>query len=356
MDRVLVLPHIGTALGHLIRISEYLRRNKKADYFIAIPKEHLAAAKRFLPDFVKIVLRDKTFSVNSDSGKIDIDSFHSVLSCDYEDYLNIRPDRLLGDPGIRTSLLGSKVGLPWEAITHGCFLPIPSWTKKNKTRMSNIAVLAWNVARNYIDFLIKEGSGGKYTSWSQISLQGKLIVPDWPGQTLPRGISVKKIKRLISDFGRDKGSPFPCIVTTSSGLSSMPPRKIIELLASHFKRVGIVGCKTGPQLKGIEYLNDLYAINSLVDSNTVAIVHGGYGTLGAIADRAGRTLALPQDLDQLCNILIAIKSGINTIEPGLLEKVIEKQRGLRRIPLWPSLEWMERWIIDSDRSKKCAKK
>lgn len=346
MDRVLVLPHVGTAMGHVIRTGEYIRRFPSAEYYVAVPRVHTDIARRFLPSGTQVLVRDAWFSVNSADGSLDVRAFREVIGADIIDCKTICPDWLLGDPGLRAAIVGTRMKLPWRALAHGCYLPMPRWVRDGDGELAALGRDAWAVAGKGISTLL-HSVASDWLSWEDLRKSGEVIVPDWPGQELPSDFPVIRTPRLIPTLGRESGVLSAIVVATSSGLPVAPPREVLEVLAKSSGDVAVVGASSGPEIAGVRYLSDRFALHSLVGDRTIAIVHGGYGTVGTVTGRAERVLALPQDLDQLCNVIVSSTAGVETVPPGTLRRVIEPSRGLRREPFWPSLDWLEGWIRHS---------
>lgn len=346
MDRIYVPIHIGTAIGHLIRTATYLRLHPDAHYFVPIPRRHLDVAKRFLPSAVTILPREESVSVNSSDGKLDVDGFLAVLKRDCLDIQMIKPDSLLGDPGIRASIIGLKYKLPWQAIIHGCYLDHETILEADKLAGERASFITevWGLIHRQLDVLAQIGTNQTVMNWGELRKQGTLLIPEFPGQTVRVGSKIKLIPTLENDYSYDNGQPVQVLITTSSGLKQSPPLQILEALLNRFDNIAIVGVTEGPLNDQVKYFGDKYSIMSLVNKDTIAITHGGYGTLGLLVGKVKRLLVLPQDIDQLCNTMIATNAGAETLGLESLCSIFSKKRGFQRLPLWPEIEWFENWL------------
>jgi hypothetical protein len=95
--RLLVLPHIGTALGHLIRVGEILQSISRDwnEVIVVVPSYASEHARRHLPSTVTILLHEVRFTVTSSVGKLDVEQFRVLLESYRMLAATVRPDFIL---------------------------------------------------------------------------------------------------------------------------------------------------------------------------------------------------------------------------------------------------------------------
>ncbi|MBI3919442.1 MAG: hypothetical protein HY322_20810 [Betaproteobacteria bacterium] len=306
--RLLVLPHVGTALGHLIRVGEVLQSFSRdwKEIFVVVPSYAIEHANKHLPSTVTIRSHDVRFTVTSPRGKLDLEQFGVLLANDKVLAGTIRPDFILGDPGIRAGILGQELGIPWGAVTHAPYLPFPQILAR--TKRAELGRKAWSVIQKALDLIVRTGSNNRFQSWDE--LRGTAIEEISTG---PDGIFVRKGNPSkpfgTSRIGWVRGKPLACLVTVSSGDKFPLPKTVTDLLAQRYGEVGVVGPIRPSPNPLVTYLGSNFDLNTLVSRDTEVVSHGGSGTLQYLST-AKSIVVVPGDLDQLCNGLIAEARGI----------------------------------------------
>lgn len=306
--RLLVIPHVGTALGHLIRTGEVLNTlyGDVPDIFVCIPESAINSAKRHMPARVQFLTYPIRPTVTGRSGRLDEQGFLNLLRLDFEFFKKVRPNLILGDPGIRTGLLGERVGAQWAALMHGCYLPRPHQLKDSclvSENVKSLSELAWIVATKLLDHLVQLGSRHKIGSWAELRSRGNVLIPNTPDAE-PSEIG-HHIGSCLPKIGFVKGAHAKCVMTLCSSGDTQIPRQVLEHLIAKFGKLSIVGVSTGVQrCNGVEFLDTQYRLDSVVGPETTVICHGGHGSLKAVRN-AHRVIIVPGDLDQLCNALTA---------------------------------------------------
>jgi len=303
MEKVLILPHVGTSYGHIYRVLDFIDYifTCNDDVTMVLPDHALNKYKDHIPQFVKIHLRKVNCSVCNKTGKLDIANYLKLLKENRQAFETIRPTLIVGDPGIQASILAQEFQVNWFGIMHGCYLPFPKVVIKDNT-LESLMNLAWMKIHKYLDFLIEIGTNGVYSSWSEIRSTGGTIVPNNYSSYYDVGTNIEFPKNR---FGWKIGKPVDFLITCCSAGSVYPSLVFLENLKKYIPQITIAGIEN-PYNRFIpaEILGDDYLYDSLIDKNTIVLTHCGHGTLNLIK-HATNVKMVPGDLDQLCNALIA---------------------------------------------------
>jgi len=303
--RILVIPHIGSAYGHLIRTAALLENEySDCEVIVSVPESALSVAKRHMPMRVGFATYPLRPTVTNPSGRLDTDGFLALVNADRQIAINMSPHLVVGDPGIRAGLVGERLGIPWVALTHGCYLPIPRALQGESCAEGTreLAAMAWSCATSALDHLVTLGSGTGITSWADLRNRGEILIPNTrDAEPCETGTHVGL---LNPSYGFSKHEPVRCLLTLCSAGDVEPDQTALRAIVALWGRVSVIGVDSGPPISGVEYLGYGVATNSLIGKETVVITHGGHGTLKAARD-AALIVAVPSDLDQLCNSLIA---------------------------------------------------
>lgn len=304
-DKILILPHIGNAYGHLIRSGQFVGANnsKGASYFMACPENINDEELRHIPDYVNIISHASRFSVSSTSGSLDFDGLSNVI----DDYTRIaksvNPSIIVGSPGILAGRIATAVETPWIALAHGCYLPIPSVVKQSSDRITDLANLAWSTARAGISDVLRVISNNDNVSWAELRGEAQVLIPNRSYRE-PSQIG-RHIGSRMPEIGWSEGDPCSLLITLCSSGENCIPKSFLTYLTKRYDDIVITGpTDSSFELDDIEYVGSEYSISSLVGPSTTVITHGGHGTLRSV-NGAQRVIMMPGDIDQLCNSIIA---------------------------------------------------
>lgn len=341
MKRLLVIPHVGTAYGHLIRVGELLntRYDDFDEVFVSVPESALDMARLHMPARVKFLTYGIRPTVTSRGGRLDVAGFAKLVEFDRRFGSEIQPNLIIGDPGLRAGLLGERMGIPWEALMHGCYLPMPEELRRLRplasSKIKRLAELAWNLADTTLDQLVRLGSNGKLRFWSELRRRGRVLIPNSPeAEPCEFGVHTGD---LLPRLAFSAGTEFPCVVTLcSSGDVAVPP-KVLQQLVRVYGEVAVLGPAREYFLRGVRFLGTKFATQTVVGKNTIVICHGGHGTLKAVK-QARRVIVVPGDIDQLCNALVAFATWQSELVVGQhwIER-LESDTPFRRIVDWNEL-------------------
>jgi len=340
-NRILTLPHIGTAFGHLVRIGEYIQtfyNNRTDEVFVVVPKEAEVHARRHLPLFAKIILQDSCFSVNNPTGKIDCEAFKKVLDENFQICASLSPDLIIGSPGIYAGLIGAKCRIPWRGLMHGCYLPLSPLFEQEKNVEGSIGLFAanvWQVARKGIDSIVKLFSDGAFSTWSELQASGDILIPN-SEESEPSELGLN-IGNLHSRIGWNSAKPVSLLITTCSDGNTKIPVDFLKEAVKAYGDVVISGSLLQESIPRVHCIYNSTDYRSLVGPQTTVICHGGHGTIQNIRG-AGRVILIPGDIDQLYNSLVAHK--VFSYEIALSDswhKRLFSQNPYRRFIDWSAL-------------------
>ncbi len=88
----------------------------------------------------------------------------SALSENEEIFNTIRPNLMVGDPGVQTAIVASKHSIEWVGIMHGCYLPFPAALNIDGSYLK-LLKRTWSVLNEEIDRLVNIGTNGVFDSW-----------------------------------------------------------------------------------------------------------------------------------------------------------------------------------------------
>ena len=307
--RILILPHVGTAYGHLIRLARFVGEryfDEEAELFFVIPSHAQEMASRFIDTRrAHSVFCNSSFSITSETGRIDLRALRKVHHDNLAICQGVAPDLILGSPGIAAGILGQLTNTAWEAVTHGLYLPLPSFIESDRENVGSLGHFAyrvWCVARQAIDCIVRTTTGDRCYSWENLQTRGKTTVLSYD-EGVTRSLNCPPVN--TEGFEQWKDGPADLLITRcSGGRTPPPPESFLRKAARVFDKVVVSGDPIGDPIAGIQFVGNRYAYESLVGENTTVISHGGHGTIRSV--RSAKTVILiPGDLDQLYNSICA---------------------------------------------------
>lgn len=303
MDKVLILPHVGTSYGHIYRIIDFigLSYSNKDNITLVLPKHAIKRFRNFIPKHVKVYQRQVNGSICSKNGILNIKNFIDVMEENNRIFNSIKPTQIIGDPGIQASILSQKYQVSWRGIMHGCYLPIPKISTISNN-VKSLMDLTWEKIHNYLDKLVEIGTNGVFSSWVDILKTGEILIPQSYYKFNNIGTHIELHK---NNNGWKIGEPVELLITCCSNGQVYPSYDFIKRLTKYKDKVTLAGVKKNYfKTRKLNILGNKYLYNTLVDRNTTVLTHCGCGTLNLIKE-AKNVKMIPGDLDQLCNALIA---------------------------------------------------
>jgi UDP:flavonoid glycosyltransferase YjiC (YdhE family) len=341
--RILMIAHIGETLGHLVRglaIADELTAQGVVVEFAASDKGEWLL-KTWKHPYVHHRVR-WNWSHNSCDPDRPSPSYLSHVSESVSDVLelldNVRPDLVIGLPGIFTTQAARHLMIPHVSVLHGPYL-VPLLQLKELTPTES-AVL---------QFANKIFTGGCVdTIYSHLSnvhgmpelsyetyLQTETIFVPQPELRLPHLPNIHQVRFIRASFGppvdlKKANLAETCYVTFGSG-NPCDITRIIELAHHVFPFVVV---STGRTRLGI--IRDGVIAESFIASSSLAgrvaavISHGGIGTVGTFAEHRTPQLIIPTELDQATMAVLAAQSDL-AVHCGLYSWATHPRLG-RRMP------------------------
>lgn len=305
--KILCIPHIGTAYGHLFRMQQVLQI-EYGDYEVewAISKNHKNFIEKYLPSSSVVHYLDSHFSFTNEQGVIQKAQYLEWLN-DLEKLIQLNKYELIvGDPGISASVVSLKTGIPWVGIMHGGYLDLNTKLLEQKGNWSvtnQLVIFAWSKAQKVLNTLINAGTNSVYTEWLDILETGRVLVPNVQDrEPFSRLVEYVPYQNLQNKYWKDESERRFLITIKSSG-SLGPSESLLRKIVSYYGECTICGpVKKQHYIQGVEYLN-ASSFSSLVGESTTVICHGGHGTLQTVVN-AREVIIVPCDLDQLINSFI----------------------------------------------------
>ena len=307
--RILLIPHIGTAFGHFFRLIQYAHHKYNSpeyQVYIIIPQPLIGSLTDHIPNWIHIVPRVANSSVHSDKGDLNVEGFKAVLGENQIIIDSIKPELIIGDPGIQAAILGVKNNVEWHGLMHGCYLPLPKLLNLPPTLLNTLYILNELISSN-LDLLIKTATKGEFSKWEDLRLTGKTIIMNsLPIYDIAIGESLLLNDGIVSWQNEE---PVDFLITCSSTGNYKPDNEFLSRLNLIIPNITIAGSSLviDNRISNIRNIGNKTSYYSLTNENTSVITHCGHGTLFAIR-RALKVYMIPGDLDQLFNSILAFSS------------------------------------------------
>lgn len=303
-NKLLAIPHIGTAFGHFYRTAEFVKQYiEDYEVYFIVPQVYYDYCRLFVDKRIQLVPRKIHCSISSRSGKLDTSMYSLLLKENEKIFERIDPCLIIGDPGIQASILGTKYSIEWVGLMHGCYLPFPRQINLN-VDYYNLLLLVWSRLNYQLDKLIILGSKNRFDSWDSIRNTGKIFIPTQPQDEPSKIGSYINLNEHINDNWK-KHEAVDLLVTCCSAGSVIPSYEFLNDLSN---KTDLMVTVAGTDFNLLYGKNNFIGKNVnykyLVNKNTTVITHGGHGTIQSIKN-AKDVFMIPSDLDQLYNSIIA---------------------------------------------------
>lgn len=296
-ERILVFPHIGTALGHFVRTIEFIDtyyRQCDIPIYIVLPKNLIKQLDSYIPSWFNrknIIGRKHLVSINNPEGRLLIEQFKQYFAEDEKIHQQINPSLIITDPGIQGAILHHKFNTPWINITHGVYRSLPSTIADE---YKPLAHEIWSYLNIVFNQLIQLGTGSPNASWNEL-----------------RNTAIREelLQYKMEKHGWIKSNQtYNLLITCCSANEVCPPRSFLKKLTRLYSDIAVAGitidfARQQGMVPEVAYVGNNIRYDSLIDSNSTVITHGGFGTLKMIT-QAKKIIIIPSDLDQLCNAIL----------------------------------------------------
>lgn len=321
--RILMIAHIGETLGHLVRglaiADELTALDIEVEFAASYKAEGLLKTWKNTYTHHKLGWR---FSHNSCDPNIPPSSFLNRVLEANKDILrlldNLRPDLVVGLPGIFTTQVLRHLEIPHVSILHGPYLsPIVALEEPTPTESVVLEfakkIFCGGCVNNIFSYLSKAIKLPELTYEEYLQIE-KIFVPQ-PGLRLPNLSNIQQVHFIRASFGPPLGPQGAdlekaCYITFGSG-NPCNISRVIQLAHTVFPRVIVSTGHT--RLHGIPKgvtTRSFIASSSLAGRVGAVISHGGIGTVGTFAEYGTPQLIIPTELDQATMAVHAARLGI----------------------------------------------
>lgn len=321
--RILIIPHIGETLGHVVRaiaIADELRLRGASVSFALAPRgvRFIQMQRMAYPTHVvNWGWSHNSFNLENQSSALLEHTLQTVREL-IEALDQIRPDLVIGMPGLASTQAARYLQIPHVSVLHGPYLAplldLPAPTPPER----RIVELARKMCYGPMNSCFSAASrtfGLPALDYDAFVQSEWLFVPQ-PGLPLPNWPNIWRTQFVRASFGPDllqseySGVPGTCYVTFGSG-NPCDITELVALVASVFQSIIVttgdrVLARSIPNVVAQPYI----ASASLAGKVTAVVNHGGLGTVGTFAEYHTPQLIVPTELDQAMTALAAFRLGI----------------------------------------------
>lgn len=345
--RILFVPHVGNTYGHLLRALpiaiEVKKLDKDIDIQFAIPTKANWLMDRYFTDIGYSNIRWEISHNDCKEENPDEDLLNNVLASneDLEELIQfLKPDLIIGLPGIVTSQLSRKNNVKQISILHAPYLsPIINWKNMPNSDLKTLSFLNHIFSDNYIGMVFNFLSSKMdlpVLTYNQFLNEEDIYVPQ-PYLDLGKRNNIQQCSFIKASFGEDYDEKIPessCLLSFGSG-NPCDINVIIDVLKDIFDLV--LFC-TG-SLKSFSHYSNVKPIKfisskSLCGKVGSVISHGGMGTVGTFAEYNTKQLIIPTEPDQA--VMAIYSKNINLTQTFGLEKWSNRKSQLGR-----SIDYLE---------------
>jgi UDP:flavonoid glycosyltransferase YjiC (YdhE family) len=341
--RILMVAHIGETLGHLVRglsIADELTARGVSVEFAASDKAR-SLLKTWNHPYIHHRVR-WDWSHNSCDPEKPHPSYLSRVSESVSDVLGlldrVRPDLVVGLPGIFTTQAARHLTIPHVSVLHGPYLvPLLQLNEMTPTESAVFQFANKIFTGGCVDTIyshLANMHGVPELSYETYLRTETIVVPH-PGLRLPDLPNIHQARFIRASFGppvdlAKLNLSETCYVTFGSG-NPCDITRIIELARRVFPFVIV---STGRTKLGI--IRDNVIAQSFIASFSLAgrvaavISHGGIGTVGTFAEHGTPQLIIPTELDQATMAVLTARSNL-ALQCGLHSWADDPRLG-RRMP------------------------
>lgn len=322
--RVLIVTHIGETLGHLVRafsIAAELRRAGCEIHFVSSREGEKLVIERdssFAHHSVSWTWSHNSLNLQDDWGAGPIrQSAWEMAGV----ILRIRPDLVIGFPGVVSGFVCRYLGVPHVSVMHAPYLA-PIWILKGTSpvegRILESAKHACEIA-NHLASSLCSSLGLPTLSYLEFLRTERIFVPQ-PGITLDPSFD----NILVTDFitgtiGPDIPSNWDltgescCYITFGSG-NSCDLTILIQEAESIFDNVIVTYGNEYHDYCGLRTFATSFLDSQCVAHVATAVIsHGGLGTVGTFAKHGIPQAIIPTELDQATTAVYASRAHLAEI-------------------------------------------
>ena len=321
--RILIVAHTGETLGHLAKglaiADELIARGCHVE--IAASQKGEKLIRTWNDSCTHHILR-WAWSHNSCDLDGPSSNFFRLPLETASDILallrSVRPDIVVGLPGILSTQASRHFGIRHVSILHGPYLAPRTKLANPNPVESAILELAKKVCLGPVNkgfSLLSQTFGVPWLDY-QMYLQTETIFVPHPGLEMAGADNIRRFGFVRSSIGApfDPGGPNPsgaCLVTFGSG-NPCDISRIIRLTRTVFESVIVTAGQLNPgkATDGIFTTKRYVAYRSLAGRVAAVVCHGGVGTVGTFAESGTPMLIIPTEIDQAITAIYASRLGI----------------------------------------------
>lgn len=316
--KVVLLPHVGVAFSHVLRaiaLSGLL--DAQFDVLLAVPSK----ARTFLATYLsKLQCRPILWPYEHNDALVGglsdtVSALHHTARQLEAICEQFSPDVVIGIPGFHSSFLCDYLGVPHISVLHGPWLT-PEYDLADLTPGESAVFQSWERSIQISDTLVRiiahafEGNYRGYRDW--LDRQQVLVAQEF-SVTYRR--SRPSAGFLSSDFGPTsiEGLPDNCL-TVSFGTAV---EKIAPHVLDQASRVGLPIVAVGGSPVNNYGITHVPAIagSQLAEIATLAVTHGGIGTIPVFARAGVPQVFVPHEIDGAVNSILARRSEWGSVVP-----------------------------------------
>lgn len=312
--RVVILPHVGVAMGHLLRaiaLRDVIAGDSET--LLALPSKARPFVRQHFPA-VRCKWINWPFGHNEaiEVGLSNaIASLKSVTRSLDQLFTKFRPDVVIGLPGFQTSVICELLQVPHVSVLHGPWLT-PDYELEDLSPGEKAVMKTWKRAIQLSDTLsqiMAHAVGYTYRGYREWFERQEIYVAQ--SFSVPLKVKRPTIGFLSRDYGLDNSSHLPAGCISILFGSAIPDidRSVVRAVRSLGFPIVIAGARR------LWNYGDLFCVRSipathLARMSVAAITHGGIGTIPAFAEAEVPQLFVPHDIDQAVNSILASRSGL----------------------------------------------
>jgi hypothetical protein len=354
--RVAIIPHVGIAMSHILRAIA-LKEILKDDFeiLLVLPEKATDFMGRYFPR-LDVVWITWPFGHN-DAIEIrlseTVDRLKQITRDLDKIFTAFRPDVVVGIPGFQTSFVCGVLGIEHLSVLHGPWLT-PDYDLDDLTSGERVVIQQWNRAIQITDTLSRimaHAIGYKYKGYRDWLESDKICVAQYFGVPLKNGRV--EVGFLTFDYGPKsfQGLPTNCVGISLGTAIPDIHENILRAAASNGMPTVVVGGKrrrTNGTLISVRSLPGTL----LAKISSVAITHGGIGTIPVFAYAGVPQIFVPHDIDQAINSILATRCGIGR---SVCLDYWKLRTPLGRIRPAIELEEMQQLLLNAKKMKKQIK-
>jgi hypothetical protein len=311
--RVAIIPHVGVAMGHLLRAIALGRLlENDCEILFVVPSRAKRFIAEYFPDVQCAWVRwsfghndaiDHSLSETIDRSKQTLREIGNIFNA-------FRPQVVFGLPGFQTSFACELLGVPHVSLMHGPWLT-PEYDLTDLSRSERSLISGWKRAIQVTDTLLlvmAHALGYNYRGYRHWLESHRICAAQGFSVTYrsPRPV----IGFLHLEYGPATVADLPdkCISVLFGTAIREVDCDLLRAISGFGLPLVVVGARHRRPADGIFWVRSMSA-SRLADISAIAITHGGIGTIPTFARAGVPQIFVPHDIDQALNAVLAARSA-----------------------------------------------